>query len=300
MNVARTASVWILPAAIIGWVFTASMAGGILPLRALLPLAVFAALAWLFVARLQRGEYSFLESCIIAALTLAQPALFFAIGGNSGGIWLAGGIYAIAASAQTFARREDARSVMQLGGSLAVLQILDPLGGLIVAALLPGLFGLNRKDLKLAQSAGLYALVLFMPVIAAFALVYLSRAQHVNIPEMIIGPAGDVPASIKLSEWIAGDFVPLLIVAPVLLRNLLLDRHWARSSITIVLIACAISLAALIATFSGTLRSSFALAAAAAPLPLLAIAEWPRSPTRMRDGVAVAVATAVLAWILAP
>jgi hypothetical protein len=303
MNTARVMAggKWILPVVTGAWVFTIVLAEDALPLAALMRLAAFAALALLFFARLQRGGYSIAVSCIIAGLMLAQPALLLSIAGSAQGVWLAIGIYAIAASAQTFSRREDARSIMQLGGSLALLQVLDPLGGLIVAALVPGLFGLNRRDQKMAHSAGLYALVLFMPVIVALALAYLSRVQHIDLPQLMLGysRAGSISPATGFSWQLATDFMPLLIAAPVLLRNLQLDRNWTRSTISVLLIACAISLAALIATFLGTSCSPLALAAAAAPLPLIAIADWPRLPSRIRDAIAVAGTTAILAWAFA-
>ncbi|HEV2560664.1 MAG TPA: hypothetical protein VGT78_00850 [Rhizomicrobium sp.] len=300
MNYARrmAGGKWILPFAIGTWVLIIVQVEVALPLAALMRLAVFTALALLFYAKLQRSGFSIGASCIIAALTLAQPALFLSIHGPSHGIWLAIGIYAIAASVETFMRREDARSIMQLGGSLALLQILDPLGGLIVAALVPGLFGLNRKELKMAHSAGLYGLVLFMPVITALALAYLSRIQHIDLPQLMLGylRADGISPATSFSRQVIMDFMPLPIVAPVLLRNFLSDRNWTRSTISVLLIACAVSLAAVIATFLGASCSPLGLAAAAAPLPLFAIADWSSSPSRVRDAIAVVGTTAILAW----
>ena len=100
-------------------------------------------------------------------------------------LWLATGAVLVAASAVSFARRDDARGLIRLGASLAAIQLVAPLSGLIVAAFLPRLLGLDRKGA--AQSAGFYALILFMPVVTACALFYLARVQHFDIPLLLTG-----------------------------------------------------------------------------------------------------------------
>lgn len=233
-------------------------------------------------------------SLAIAALILLQPAPLYSVQNPVRGLWLACGIYAIAASAIAFTEREDARSIIQLGGSLAIVQLLDPMGPLIVAALLPGLFGLNRKGFPVAQSAGLYALVLFMPVVTALALAYLSRTHHLDIPVLVLN---STPALAKEGALhIAGDFVPLLIAAPVLLRGFLAERKWTPPNVSIALVAFAISLAAIVSGVLGTSRRISVLAAAATPLPLIAISRWPQSHLRARDALAAAAVTTALAW----
>ena len=98
---------------------------------------------------------------------------------------LAIGASMVAASAVSFTRRDDARGIIRLSASLAAIVLLDPAGGLILAALVTGLFGLRRKGM--AQSAGFYALILFMPAVTALALFYLARFQHFDVPRLLIG-----------------------------------------------------------------------------------------------------------------
>lgn len=215
----------------------------------------------------------------------------------SGGVWLALGIAAIAASAIAFTRHGGARSIIRLGASLALVQILDPMGGLIVAALLPGLFGFRRKDT--AQSAGLYALVLFMPAIAALTLAYLAYFRHIDVPQILLGlfPAAALPASAPLQFM--GDIVPLAMAAPALLRGVVDERGWKPPNVVIVLVAGAMCAAAMFATAMGATRPPSALMVGALPLPLIAMWRWPASHTRLRDIAIVTGLTALLAWSFA-
>ena len=212
------------------------------------------------------------------------------------GLWLAVGIAAIAASAIAFTKRGDARSIIRLGASLALVQLADPMGGWIVAALLPGMFGLRRKGA--AQSAGLYVLVLFMPVIMALALAYLAHVRHVDVPQSLLNllpqsaPAAPSPLPLRL----LGDVVPLAMAAPALLRGVIDAREWKAPNVVIVLIAGAISAAAIFATLMGAMRPVSSLAFAALPLPLIAMWQWPASHTRLRDAAIVSAVTALLAW----
>jgi hypothetical protein len=215
------------------------------------------------------------------------------------GLWLALGIAAIAASAIAYTRHGDARNIIRLGASLAFVQIVDPMGGLIVAALLPGLFGLRRKEA--AQSAGLYTLVLFMPAITALALAYLAHVRHIDVPRILLGvlpspaPVAIAPVPLRL----LASIVPLAMAVPALLRGVLDERGWKPPNVVIVLIAGAMCAAAIFATWMGTPRPASSLALAALPLPLIAIWQWPVSKTRLRDAAIVSTLTALLAWSLA-
>jgi len=120
-------------------------------------------------------------------------------------LWLAIGAGMIAASAVSFARREDARGLIRLGASLAAIQLLAPLSGLIVAALLPRFLGLGRKGA--AQSAGLYALILFMPAITALVFLYLAQVQHFDIPYLLTG------SPISLFRRFLACAMPLAMIA---------------------------------------------------------------------------------------
>lgn len=215
------------------------------------------------------------------------------------GSWLALGIVAIAASAIAYTKHDDARSIIRLGASLALVEIADPMGGLIVAALLPGMFGLRRKDT--AQSAGLFALVLFMPVIAALALAYLAHFQHVDIPQILLSllPAPVPVSAAPLPMRLLACVVPLALAAPALLRGVLDERGWKPPNVVIVLIAGAMCVAAMAATLTGAPRSVSSLAVAALPLPLIAMWQWRASSTNMRDAAIVSAITALLAWSFA-
>jgi hypothetical protein len=212
------------------------------------------------------------------------------------GFWLAIGIAAIAASAIAFARHDDVRSVIRLGASLAAVQFLDPMGGLIVAALVPGLLGLKRKGMRPTQSAGLYALVLFMPVVAALVLAYLARFQHVDIPQALFAfadappPAAVPPLPLRLIASVA----PLAIAAPALLRGVVAERGWTPPDTVIALIAGALSVAAIASTLMGAVRPVSSLAVAAVPLALIAMRNW--RGARPRDALIVGCATCALTW----
>jgi hypothetical protein len=120
-------------------------------------------------------------------------------------LWLAVAASMIAVSAVSFARREDVRGLIRLSVSLAAIQLLAPLSGLIVAAFLPRLLGLGRKGI--AQSAGLYALILFMPAITALVLLYLADVRHFDIPYLLTGS----PRS--LFRRLAACAIPLAMIA---------------------------------------------------------------------------------------
>lgn len=216
-----------------------------------------------------------------------------------GGLWLAFGVAAIAASAIGYTKYGDARSIIRLGASLALVQVLDPMGGLIVAALLPAMFGLRRK--QAAQSAGLYALLLFMPAIAALTLAYLAHFRHIDVPRILLAllppPAPATPAPLPIH--LIARAVPLAMAMPALLRGVLDERGWKPPNVVIVLIAGAMSVAGMAATLMGAARPASSLALAALPLPLIAMWQWPDSRTRLRDGAIVSTVTALLIWGLA-
>ena len=259
--------------------------------------AVFA--AWLPAALLgaggfgwlRRAQYPAFVATLLAALTMAQAGLLMAIMQPGHSLWLALGIAAVAAGATVFAERENARHVIVFGGSLAAIQICDPLGGLVVAGLLPATVAVAQARSDLRKAAGLYALLLFLPAMTAGLLFYLSRFDHVSVQQFL--PAAGPVAAMNLPMRLALSATPVLAAAPALALLMRVKRLHP-----VVLVALAAVLASAIAACNGAVREPVALIAAAAPLSLAAIAAWPQSSARDTKALAAAGLCTALSWAI--
>jgi hypothetical protein len=100
----------------------------------LVPAVVLAALVF---ERLRASRYSWMVAATITAAIFAQPHLLFVLLQPDGPVWLALVVCILAASAGDGVGRGNARSIILLSLSLAVLMVVDTIGMLLVAFVVP-------------------------------------------------------------------------------------------------------------------------------------------------------------------
>lgn len=256
---------------------------------AFLPAAL---LAGGFLIWLRRAGYGWPVAVTLSAFALSQAGMIAAVTGPGHSLWLALGVGAVAASTSAFAEREDARRIILVGSSLAAIQLCDPMGGLVAAGLLPATIAARQTRDGPHKTAGLYALLLFLPVMAALVLLYLSRAQHLDLARLLAGPS--LPGLHLDVRW---RFSPALGLAAVLVPLLIELWRW-KSARPALFVAIAVIASALFDGFAGVIRDPVALMAVAAPLTVVMLASSPPSPVRDRYALMTAVLCAGLSWLV--
>ncbi len=189
-------------------------------------------------------------------LLLVMPAILaMAIGGSLYPLWFALALYVLTSTGAEFLKRRDARSVIGLSGALGAVQVFTPLGGFLVAGVLPALAGFPRNRTTL----GLYAVLLFVPVLIAALLLFVSSAQispaaMVNVnwqPSVHLDalkiPVLEFPVRMALDVAVAIPFLPLLFLADRA------QRKWPATLGGVLLGA------SLIATYLGSVLDSWTL-----------------------------------------
>jgi hypothetical protein len=257
------------------------------PVAALTAL-LLAGASFLWLSRAGYGRAMALTLTVLAA-TQAGVAVAVVRPGHS--LWLALGVAAVAASASAFAERESVRRIILVGGSLAAIQVSDPMGGLVAAGVLPATMALAQGRDDRRKAAGLYALLLFMPVIAAVLLLYLSRSLHIDAARLL---AGQVRPSVR--PPLSFRFALVLGFASILAPSLYGLRHGGARAGMAFFVAIAVLAAALFDGLVGIIREPVTLLAAAAPLTIVALAAWPMK----RRGFAAPAAIIVtgLSWVV--
>jgi hypothetical protein len=251
-----------------------------------------AAIAWL-----RRVGCSLPVSALLAAAALLQagPVLAAARGQS---LWLAAGIFAVACSAATFAERAEPRRIMLLGGSLAAIQFVDPLGGFLAAGLLPATLVIGGGRENRQQQAGLYVILMFLPLMTAGLLLYFALTLHI-VPAAMFAGQGTAGAAIPPSGLV-WRLLPAIALAAVLVPPFAGGKAWrtrlreeaalrAVAAVALALIA-AVALAACLSA----IRAPATLLSAAAPILIAALGLRPMPPAR--TAAATAVACLALSW----
>lgn len=253
-----------------------------------------------FVFWLIGAGYSRAVATLLTAAVLAQagPSVAIATGQS---LWLALGVLAVAASAAAFAGRTDARHIILFGGSLAVIQLLDPLGGVVAAGLLPATLAIGRGRVDRRQAKGLYVLLMFMPVTMAMLLLYLTRVQHFDSASLLSSSAHDVPTQVFAAHasllWRLAPALEFTLIVSPSLFGLRLRRD--ASARAILLVALGVAAAAIAGALLGAIRAAVPLLAAASPVVAAALAHWPVSPARNREAVGIALLCTAVSWAVA-
>lgn len=251
-----------------------------------------------FMFQLSGAGYSRAVTALLTAAVLAQagPLITIATGQS---LWLALGVFAVAASAAAFAGRADARRIILFGGSLAVIQLLDPLGVVMAAGLLPATLAIGRDHADRRQMAGLYALLMFMPLTMAMFLLYLMQVQHFDPAALLASPSSHASAhAIALHAGLLRRLAPAagvsVIVSPALLARGRLRQAPERA---VILVALGVVAAATASALLGVIRTVVPLLAVAAPIVTMALAQRPASPARNREAVIIALLCTAVSWI---
>jgi hypothetical protein len=235
---------------------------------------------------LRRGAFSSSHAALLTLLIMAQAGTALSLLSGGATLWLAVGIGAVAASAASFAEREDLRRVILLGGALAAIQICDPSGTVVAAGMMPATFALGAPR-EFEKAAGFYASVLFLPLCMAGLLLYLSREGYVlSFPG---GVGSGHPQSLASRLLLA--VATCAVVAPALY-----PVRRTRVGSALVLVTAAAVFAAIFAAFAGAVREPGTALSAAAPLGALAIGALPAAPGRLRRAYAAACFSLLLSW----
>jgi hypothetical protein len=261
-------------------------------------LAILALLGGVFYRRLSASGYSRAAAAGLATLALAQACV--ALTGRDA--WMAplfaGALYAFGASAIGFAQRQDARSVVLVGGSLAGMQVLYPIGAFMTLMLVPALIGVARRRGDPGRAAGLLALLLFAPFVAALVFAYFSAALHAHAAGLLsaFAPARDTFAGYR--PWIAISAWALLGLVPAA-GWVFADAARAASSLAVFAIAAALAASLVLMALIGRGRDPREFAVLGAPLCVLAIATWPVSRSRTQAALAACAVSALASWLVA-
>lgn len=244
--------------------------------------------------------YSTKQAVLLAVMTLGEAGpLLTAVIGQS--LWLAVGVLAVAMSAEAFARQADVRRIVLLGGSLAAIQLLDPLGIVVAAGLLPATLALERNRGGPRRALGLYVLLMFMPLTMAALLLYSARLLYFDPIGLFAGFAlPDVSPAFAIHTDLVWRLAPVaafaLIVTPALPMPMRLRKRYPD---TIALVAFGVAVAGAAGAILGVAREPLPLLAAAAPIAIGAFVQQPESPQRNRNAFIVAMLCLALSWIAA-
>lgn len=266
-----------------------------------IPVATMLAVALIgcgFMFLLTGAGYSRAVAMLLTAVVLAQagPLIAIAIGQS---LWLALGVLVVAASAAAFAGRADARHIILFGGSLAVIQLLDPMGVIMAAGLLPATLAIGRGHADRHQMAGLYSLLMFMPLMMAMFLLYLTQIQHFDPAGLFSGLSSHASAhAFALHAGLLVRLAPAagfsIIASPALLGC---GRSRQVPARAIFLVTLGVATAATTGAVLGVIRTAVPLLAASSSVVAVALAHWPASPARNREAVTIALLCTAVSWV---
>jgi hypothetical protein len=255
--------------------------------------------AWMYL-RLRDTGFRIGLSALLVGLALLQmstaltaqllPAIFLTVA-----------LILIALNAIEFAQRENVRNVIGLGGSLALVQALNPLGSVIAASLVPLLLGTRTGRPTRSHNGALLVLLLFIPISCGVALAYLTRVGDVSVAGMSIS---EFDYLLKIHSFFAPHDVRVLGFLHLFCLSLSALPIWAaaiyspeRTSRLIAAVAGA-ELAAI--AFAALLGRAFPLALslpALAALSVLSIGAWPWLAAKPAVAVSLLGGAAVLSWL---
>jgi hypothetical protein len=251
-------------------------------------LALVAVLGTVLFLRLRTAEYRLPASLLIAVPCVAQPAYTHVVSGFHIALF-AISMYAMCAAATAFARKQDPRRTVLLGGSLAGAQLVHPVCGAAASIALPITLRRSLVTDNARSTVGAVVSVLFIPVLAAIGSLYFV-SQNVSAFRWPISKAFPDHGLISAAIEAACGIIPLLTV-------LALRSAPPRSIIGVLcVIAAAASFVSAIMGGQGYALQSSATAGA---LLAYLISEW--SPDTKRAGLAIgaAVSNFAIAWLLA-
>jgi len=227
----------------------------------------------------------------IAVLTFAQSGIFLSAMDRAGSVWLALAVYCVASAAAAFVKHRDARRVILLGGALSLAQILDPMGAVLAVFLLPVCVGLPRPG-EGKDKAGLLALLLFMPIVAAAVLAYARGVLGLDPMNFARSPR---PVSHTPFAFIAfAGFAS----APVLWLTILVS-NLRKPAALIAVFTAVVAIVEILLTFTlGIERDMASLLATIAAASPVAIAAWPRPRKNANLALAATALAAVVSWLL--
>ncbi|MDE2164655.1 MAG: hypothetical protein KGJ53_15945 [Alphaproteobacteria bacterium] len=246
---------------------------------------------------LRRAGWSQPASILLAATALLEAGPVLAAAREQS-LWLAAGVLVVACSAAAFAERADPRRIMLFGGSLAAIQFVDPLGGFLAAGLLPAtiVIGGGREDRQ--RQAGLYVILMFLPLMTAGLLLYLALMLHL-VPAALLAGQG-VGAVAFMPPGLGWRLLPALGLAAVLVPPFASSRVWCTrlrndaAVRAVVAVALAVIASVALAASLSAIRAPATLMSAAAPILVAAMGLRPAPSAR--TAAAIAGASLVLSW----
>jgi hypothetical protein len=266
------------------------MIGGLPSIQTIAAGVAVSSLGALLFAGLQSQGCARAPSLIATALAVVQPA-FLEPALSLKAALLALTTYAISVNAIALSGSRDARRIIQLGGSFAGAQVLSPLAGTLVSALLPLTFDGLQWRKGLAHAAGFYLLLLFIPALTALALLFLWRT-HPDLSLFANGFAANAPATMR------SPLQPLLAAIPItpgLLCAAIVVHQPRACEITTALAAVAIA-SAMLANWFGVRQHPVELIAALSPVSIAAFRSDPIDPVRRAAIQFSAASMCLLSW----
>lgn len=259
-----------------------------LAVLALMPAAglVAGAFGWLRGAGIPTGA-----AILIMLFAALQAGPVLAVAGEGHSLWLALALGGVTASAAAFAEREDARRVILFGSALAAIQLADPLGGMLAAGLVPVAVAMHAGT-EPRRTAGLYALLLFLPLATGVILFYAARNLDITTLQLFSG-ARFSPRDPSLVFRFAIALSPALVALPALL----VARKGAGGR-AVGLVAAVTAVSASLAAAVGVIREPVTLLAAAMPRSIGALACLPDTPSRARSALALSASCTGLSWLM--
>jgi hypothetical protein len=260
---------------------------------------LLAFLGVLLCRRLVLTGYSLLATIALTTFALAQASI--ALIGSSAWVPLlfALALYAIGASAASFAQRQDARSVILMGGSLAGVQAIYPVGGFLTVFLVPALVCLVRVRGEPGRSSGLLALLFFAPCVAACVFAYFSKSLHFDGARLLAALAQprSTFASRSPTSTTLGSACVLVGTAPAIGRILAFRTARTASGLAICAVAAALVVSLAAAPLIGAAVGPRQLSVVVAPLCVLAVCVWPAGQWRNRAAFAAGMFSVLTSWL---
>lgn len=256
----------------------------------------------LYYRRLCGAHYSKLSSALLTGLVLAQAGMMLAVAMAPYAAWLALAVYAIAACVGRFAQKQTARSIILLGGSLAGVQLVAPIGGFLAAALLPVMGRMAKGTEPAARAFGLLMLLVFAPLVLALLLAFFARSMHLEVPRLlmtIVQPAFQLRVAAQASpgQGAICDLALIAPVAPIFLRTLA-DAGSRAAAVHFIWIAGVFAIVGTAASLVGASGIALEMMAAPAPIALVMLSVWPKNQARARDAIAAAALGWAVSWPL--
>ncbi|HTK80292.1 MAG TPA: hypothetical protein VL286_07600 [Rhizomicrobium sp.] len=231
-----------------------------------------------------------LSSAAATGFAVAQPAFLEPTIGLKAAL-LAIMTYAISVNAIGLLGNRDPRRIIQLGGSLAGAQLLNPVAGTLVSAFLPLTFRGIRWRRDFAHAAGLYLLLLFIPALTALGLFCLWKAH----PDLELFAASSLlkpPQSIHLVLFPLLAAIP---VTPALFCAAILGHRIRSCEICAAFAATAIA-SATVASSLGVRQHPAELIAALSPLSIVAFRHVAATRANWSAVQFSAASTCMLSW----